>query len=343
MRQNSRGSIPLVSKDGAGFQTAGRRRPAGALAVLLALLPINTSMSQGTLLPERQIKSRYLGTNRTIRIYLPPSYQHSPKRHYPVLYLHDGQNVFSSAGTNCCFGWGSRELDTTAEALMTAKTMQEIIIVAVDNSRSRYREYRGPVPLTQAKRSANSGGQRTKPPKDNRFEDYAAFLIKELKPKIDHEYRTLSAPANTAVMGSSLGGICSLALAWDHPKTFGAVASLSGSFQIEKKYFLEDVLRAYQRKPKRLRIYLDSGTIDFTGDDDGRRNTEAVAAELRRIGWKDDVNLKQFIDVKPLSEHELERAGLRHSKWKEAQSSQHNEFYWRQRAWRALVFLFPPD
>ena len=123
----------------------------------------------------------------------------------------------------------------------------------------------------------------------------------------------------------------------------GAAASLSGSFQVEQSYFLEQVLRTRKRRPKPVRVYLDSGTIDFTGDDDGRKKTEAVAAELRRIGWKDEVNLKQFIDLKPLSESELEKSGLRRSKWKEAQNSQHNEFYWRRRAWRALVFLFPPQ
>jgi len=298
-------------------------------------------MSQGNLFPAEQIASRFLGTNRTIRIYLPPSYEHAPKRHYPVLYLHDGQNVFSSAGTNCCFGWGSWDLDHTVDALIASNKMQEIIMVAVDNSRSRYQEYRGPVSAGKAKKAAKPKG-RTKSAEGSRFDDYADFLIKELKPKIDHQYRTVPGPAHTGLMGSSLGGICSLALAWENPNSFGLAASLSGSFQIEKRHFLENVLRPYEKKPKRIRIYLDSGTIDFTGDDDGRKHTEAVAAELRRIGWKEDKNLKQFVDLHPLSESELERAGLRHSKWKEAQGSQHNELYWRQRAWRALVFLFPP-
>ena len=132
-----------------------------------------------------------------------------------------------------------------------------------------------------------------------------------------------------------------MALAWEHPKVFGAAASLSGSFQIESRHFVQSVLGAYRQKPKPIRIYLDSGKVDFTGDDDGRKDTGAVAAELRRIGWKDRKNLMHFVDLKPRTEPELERAGLRRDKWKEAQSSQHNEFYWRQRVWRALVFLFP--
>ena len=174
------------------------------LCVSLLLLARQSSMSEGTLLPAESVDSRYLGAARTVWVYLPPSYQHSPKRHYPVLYLHDGQNVFSSAGTNCCFGWGSWELDKTAEALANAGRMQEIIMVAVENSRSRYQEYRGPSSASKTRRTVKrpDGG----PPEEDRFEKYASFLIKELKPRIDARYRTLPAAAHTAVMGSSLGG-----------------------------------------------------------------------------------------------------------------------------------------
>jgi hypothetical protein len=68
--------------------------------------------------------------------------------------------------------------------------------------------------------------------------------------------------------------------------------------------------------------------------------TSAVAEELRRIGWGRE--LFQFIDAKPMTLPELEKAGLRKDKWGEAQTSQHNEFYWRLGVWRALTFLFPP-
>src|SRR5437667_1821584 len=178
-------------------------------------------------------------------------------------------------------------------------------------------------------------------PGDNsRYEKYTLFLIEELKPKIDGEY-TLPDAANTGVMGSSLGGLCSLALAWEHAEIFGKAASMSGAFQVERTNFLSNVLRAYRGKPRPVQIYLDSGTIDFSGGDDGRNNTDAVAAELRRIGWRDGGDFEHYVDLKPMTEPELEKTGLRRDKWKEAQTSQHNEFYWRLRAWRALVFLFP--
>jgi predicted alpha/beta superfamily hydrolase len=306
----------------------------------MLLLSAACMTSHGKLLPEQSFESRFLAGNRVVRVYLPPSYEMKPRRGYPVLYLHDGQNVFSSAGPHCCFGWGSWELDVTADALIRAGRMREIIMVSVSNSRSRYREYRGRLHRTAPKgKPAKSGA--TDEPDNTKFDAYAQFLIKELKPHIDRAYRTLKSARSTAVMGSSLGGICSLSLGWEYPKVFGQVASLSGSFQIERRNFLEQVLQPYRGRAKPVRIYLDSGTMDFTGDDDGLSDTTAVAAALRRIGWKDGKGLMHYTDQSTLTDEELERTSLPRQKWQEAQSSQHNEFYWKLRAWRALEFLFP--
>lgn len=305
------------------------------LFFMIALFAEN--LAGGKIAFEGEVFSKILNTNRTIRIYLPPSYDAAKRKRYPVLYLHDGQNVFSTAGDHAAFGWGSWQIDWTVDRLVSEGRMREIIMVAVDNTRERYSEYRGP------SRQPERKNRRQRQDDPTRFELYAAFLIEELKPRIDREYRTLKGAANTAVMGSSLGGICSLALAWEHPKVFGGAASLSGSFQIDKRYFLTEVLQAAKRRSKPFKVYLDSGTIDYTGDDDGRKNTAEVAAELKRIGWKEGKNLIHFVDETPLKEPELAEIGLRRDKWKEAQKSQHNEFYWRLRAWRPLVFLFPPQ
>ena len=80
--------------------------------------------------------------------------------------------------------------------------------------------------------------------------------------------------------------------------------------------------------------------VDFTGGDDGQELTAAVVEEFKRIGWGKE--LMHYKDAKPLTLAELEKIGLRRDKWAEAQTSQHNEFYWRLRVWRALTFLFPP-
>ena len=201
-------------------------------------------------------------------------------------------------------------------------------MVAVDNSFARLEEYSGRHHLP---------GETTT---NTAFENYEAFLITELKPQIDREYRTLPDAAHTATMGSSLGGLCSLAMAWDHPDVFGGAASLSGAFQIKQTNFLNGVLKNYHGKAKPFRVYLDSGAADFMGGDDGQSLTRQVAAELQRIGWSK--NLKLYFDAKPLTLAKMKKSGLRHDKWAEAQTSQHNEFYWRLRSWRALTFLFPP-
>ena len=296
--------------------------------LLLTLAAFQRGFGQNGSLLDTNLPSHFFGWNRGIHVYLPPSYPTQPQRRYPVLYLLDGQNVFSSAGTNCAFGWGSWELDRTVDALCRAGKMREIIMVAVDNSWGRLGEYSG--------RHHAPGGPAT----NTAFENYEAFLITDLKPQMDREYRTLPGAAHTAVMGSSLGGLCSLVLAWDHPEIFGGAASLSGAFQVERTNFLNDVLKPFHGPPKPFRAYLDSGVVDLTGGDDGCSLTKRVATELRRIGGKNDV--RWFVDGKPLTPAGLKKSGLRRDKWAEAQTSQHNEFYWRLRSWRALTFLFPP-
>jgi predicted alpha/beta superfamily hydrolase len=298
----------------------------GSVWLLVLGLVSQTGLAEERFVTQ-EVSSRFLNAPRKIRVYLPPSYRHDPNRRYPVLYLHDGQNVFSSAGTNSCFGWGSWELDKTADELSRAGKMQELILVAVENTAGRYAEYCG------RHHSTNMNG-------NTEFENYSAFLLQELKPKIDSNYRTRPEPTSTGVMGSSMGGICSLVLAWDHPEVFGRAASLSGAFQVEKTNFLNNILGSYQGKPKPTRLYLDSGVVDFTGGDDGEKLTAAVEAEFRRIGW--DEALMHYVDAKPLTLPELEKAGLRRDKQAEAKTSQHNEFYWRIRVWRSLTFLFPP-
>ena len=312
------------------------------LCVSLMLLGYAAAtFAQGRVVFEGQIQSQILIGERMIHIYVPPSYERETTRRYPVLYLHDGQNSFSTAGTQAAFGWGPWMLDKTVDELTAAGKMQEIIMVGVDCSAARYAEYRGPAylysdeELKQAKRPPQE-------PRDNRrFERYTRFLIEELKPKMDREYRTKPDAANTGVMGSSMGGICSLVLAWEHPDVFGNAASLSGWYRAEESHFLKGVLHAANDKPKPFRVYLDSGVKDHVGGDDCAKETAEVVSELKRIGWR-DTDVLYFLDKEMLSDAAMEQLKLNTGKRKEAQQSQHNELYWRLRVWRALAFLFPP-
>lgn len=294
--------------------------------VYSAILWLTTAVSHGAIVFEGEIASAILGKPRRIHIYVPPSYNTEPKRRYPILYIQDGQNAFSTAGPGAAFGWGPWDFDKTADRLIAEHKIEEIIMVAIDCSNERYKEYRGPAPWTKTNDSPQ-------------YDRYERFLIEELKPKIDREYRTNKTAKDTGTIGSSMGGVVSLALGWNHPKVFGKIASLSGAFQIESRAALND-LRKFKSKKKPIRIYLDSGRTDYTGGDDGLKDTQAVAEELRRIGYKQNKDLLHFIDD-PLTEDQLRPLNLSEGKFKEAQKSQHNELYWRLRAWRALEFLFP--
>jgi predicted alpha/beta superfamily hydrolase len=297
-----------------------------AFVVCLALTGSALAQSSDAgVMHEETVPSQILDSARQVHIYLPAAYTEKPDQRFPVLYLHDGQNVFSTAGTNVAFGWGNWELDLTADRLVREGKTRPIIMVAVENlGAKRMTEY-----------STHHGADNQK----SDYDRYSAFLIQELKPYIDRKYRTLPGPSHTGVMGSSLGGLCSAALAWEQPDVFGNAASLSGAFFFDEKHFLES-LKNYKGPSKLVKFYFDSGVVDFTGGDDGRSMTAAVAAELRRINGPETLPL--YVDEHPMTPKQLEKTGLRRDKWKEAQTSQHNEFYWRTRAWRALTFMFPP-
>ena len=102
------------------------------------------SFGQGRVVFEGSVFSPALGTNRLVRIYLPPSYEREPARRFPVLYLHDGQNVFTTVGPDVAFGLGNWQLDQTVNELSAAHRAREIIMVAVDCSAERYLDYCGP-------------------------------------------------------------------------------------------------------------------------------------------------------------------------------------------------------
>jgi enterochelin esterase-like enzyme len=142
---------------------------------------------------------------------------------------------------------------------------------------------------------------------------YANFLCDVVKRYVDRHFPTKHDRQHTALLGSSLGGLVSLWVAHKLPETFGSAACLSGAFQVRDRgrgSFSEFLSRALHQN---VRVYLDSGTVD-----DGAKLTRKVAATYRACGWRDGVDLMHF----------------------EQKGGEHDERYWRERAWRALVFLF---
>lgn len=149
-----------------------------------------------------------LGRTRRIWLYLPANY-FTTRQRYPVLYMHDGQNLFD-AQTSFSGEWGVDEMLDTMKA--------ECIVVGIDNGGvKRMTEY-----------NPNDHPQQGK----GEGKAYLQFIVKTLKPHIDKHYRTLKTKGSTAIAGSSMGGLISFYAGIYYPTVFGSVGVLSPSFWI---------------------------------------------------------------------------------------------------------------
>lgn len=219
-------------------------------------------------------KSNFLGPARDVLVYLPPGYDEDAGRRFPVLYLHDGQNLFDPA-TSFIPGQDWR-FHRTAEALFAARAVEPLIVVGVYNAgASRIDEYTP----TQVSHSRVGG----------KADLYGRLLVEELKPFVDARYRTLADAAHTGLGGSSLGGLVSLHLGLRYPHVFSKLAVVSPAAWWDERFIVRCV-RALGAKPE-LRIWLDMGTHE------GRQAVRAAAAlrdALVARGWALDADLKYF-------------------------------------------------
>lgn len=231
---------------------------------------------------------------RPIYVYLPQAAAQDRRRRFPVLYCHDGQNLWDDP--HCCFGHGGWYLNRIVDELVDDDRIEPLIIVGIPNSQQRYKEY------TPGKSFA-----------DIRAHPYAHYVHDVVKPYVDRHFRSRKDPAHTGLLGSSLGGLMSLWMAHHFAGTFGNVASLSGAFEPKDRarHSFLDFLKT--REHQSLRIYLDAGTVR-----DGAKLTRAVRDTYVSRGWQAGVDL------------------LHH----EEKGAEHNERCWRDRVWRALVFLY---
>jgi predicted alpha/beta superfamily hydrolase len=244
---------------------------------------------------------------RDIQVWLPPGYEASPAKRYPVLYLHDGENVFDAAVAPGEWGF-----DETAQRLMAAGEVAPALIVAVNNGRSRIDDYT-PVPMRREGRLQGGGAAA-----------YARFLVDELKPFIDARYRTRPEAAHTAVGGSSLGGLVSMWLLLREGGSFGAALVVSPSVWWGGEQILRE-LAATPLGSARPRVWLDIGLLEG----------EPVVAGARRLrdallqrGWR------TAVPGSPL------RPSLAYT---EAPEAGHEEAAWAARVEGMLRFLFPPQ
>lgn len=254
-------------------------------------------MSPGQLRKHERFRSRFLRNQRDLIVYTPPGYHHEPARRYPVLYLHDGQNLFDGA-TSFIPGqdW---HVGQTADQCINARTVEPLIIVGMYNTKARMREY------TPTHVPKLGGG---------RADRYAKFLIEEVKPFVEREYRTLSGAEHTGIGGSSLGGLVSLYLGLKHSAIFGKIAALSPSVWWNQ-LVIHRFARAMHVEPC-PRIWLDIGTRE------GPRivqDVERFRDVLLEKGWRLGANLH----------------------YERVEGAEHNEAAWAQRVRPFLQFLYP--
>lgn len=185
-----------------------------------------------------------LGRTRRVWLYLPPDYGRSG-RAYPVLYMHDGQNVFDAA-TSYAGEWG---VDETLDRLHAVGD-SGVIVVAVDNGARRMDEYQ-PWPSATGNFGGGEGGR------------YVDFIVRTLKPYIDAHYRTRPDRANTGIGGSSLGGLISFYAALQYPDVFGRVLVFSTPFFLNPQLF--PLARAYRPRRPGTRFYFDTGLNESVG------------------------------------------------------------------------------
>ncbi|MEH6437704.1 alpha/beta hydrolase [Massilia sp. DD77] len=252
----------------------------------------STALPGVSLLAE-QLDMPGLNRQRQVRMYLPPGYATSGKR-YPVLYMHDGQNLFDTATAYA----GEWKVDETLDALAREGKL-ELIVVGIDNGQEKR--------MTELNAWSNPrfGAAEGK--------EYTDFVVKTLKPLIDARYRTLPDRANTAIMGSSMGGLASHYALVQYPEVFSKAGVFSPAYWTARPAF--DFV-AQKPAPKDARVYLLMG---------GKEGREMVS------------DVKRMAEVVRKSGHPAANTVL-----KIVPGAEHNEAFWAGELREALLWMFAP-
>jgi predicted alpha/beta superfamily hydrolase len=210
----------------------------------------------GVLRRHAGLSSRSLAP-RPVDVWLPPHYQDTPSRRFPVLYMHDGQNLFDPQTSFLGVDWG---IDEAMRGLTTAGRARAAIVVGIWNTPQRSQEYMPQRPLERvswSRRGQGQGGRAAgKEPLSDR---YLKFLLTEVKPFIDDHYRTLADREHTFMMGSSMGGLISLYALCEYPRVVAGAGCLSPHWParggVVVDYLAEGLPEAGSH-----RLYFDYGT-----------------------------------------------------------------------------------
>jgi enterochelin esterase-like enzyme len=272
--------------------------------------------------------SKHLDRKRHVVIWLPPGYEANAAQRYRVIYMHDGQNLFDPRIANTGTDWG---VDEAMMRLAGRGAIEPAIVVGAWSTDLRRLEY-APTkvlaelqpPALRQEVEAEFGGATL-------ADAYIRFLAEELKPRVDAAFRTRPGPEDTALMGSSMGGLISLYGLAERPDVFGAAACLSMHWPmaIVQKRIVEGgevwrtaLIPAYQRylqaagfSPQRQRLWADHGTVNL--DSLYAPYQEAIAPVFAARGFVEGKNLA--LRVYP--------------------GTDHNEAAWRARLEDPLRFL----
>jgi len=248
-----------------------------------------------------ELSSEIFGNARLVRVWVPPDYDGSEATRYPVLYLNDGQNLFDPATAFAGVHWQAGE---TAARLIAEKKIRPLVIVGIDNTKSRACEY---IPY------------RSKDPRVLKPQGkcYPAFLQREVMPLIEERYAVLKGPANTGLGGSSLGGLITLYTHLATPGVFGRLLIESPSLSVAKGKILAEC-RRFRDWPQCT--YIGMGTRE-TGDPAKDATIVEGVRELETILRGSGLNEKQL------------RVRIE-------EGATHNESAWAARFPEALEFLY---
>lgn len=261
--------------------------------------------------PSKYVKAR------NVDVWLPEGYNAQKK--YPVIYMHDGKNLFNPQDA---FKGNEWEIDERLSRLIAEGKIQECIVVGIWNTPDRVIEYAPTKPfnfLPQAKKDSIKAKYRLE---NARGDDYLKFIVQELKPYIDSAYSVCTKPGHTFIMGSSMGGLISLYALMEYPDVFGAAACISTHWTLGAKDSTDvtfarimagymDTRLSSQNKP---RLYFDFGTAGL--DKHYEINQKIIDSVMRAKGF----TAKNWQTLK------FEGAG-------------HNEIFWRERLEKPITFF----
>ncbi len=243
-------------------------------------------MKSGTVRVIENFPMRRLKRLRSLRIYLPPDYERNKNR-YPVIYMHDGQNLFDEDTSTFGDIWN---VQNVLDGLYNEGKNNGIIVVGIDSdSNLRFLEYspwknksmEESMPNVELTHLPGGGGFR-----------YIDYIVNELKPYIDKNFRTLIDRDNTAICGSSMGGFISLAAGIKYQEVFSKVAALSSASFFAEKELRNLIVDTGRKLP--MKIYMDVGTRETSNPEVTEfpeiyiRSNKAIYKTFKDIGFNDD-------------------------------------------------------